>query len=52
MGINYRKLASCLGIAKIQTVADAERLAIEGELVRRDPRSRRSLFSYLPKGEG
>ena len=51
MGLYDRHLASSLAIAKIQTAANAEGLAIEGESVRRDPRSRRSLSSYLPEGE-
>ena len=37
-----RQLASLLAVAKIQTAADAERLAAEGEAVRRDKQSRRS----------
>ena len=41
VGLYDRKLASSLAIAKIQTAADAEKLAIEKESVRRDPRSRR-----------
>ena len=52
MGLYDRQLAFSLAIAKIQTAADAKKLAIEGESVPRDPRSRRSLSNYIPKGEG
>ena len=43
-----RQLASSLAVVKIQTAADAERLAAEGEAVRRDQRSRRSTNNFLP----
>ena len=46
-----RQLATSLVIAKIRTAADADRLAIEGESVSRDSRSRSSLSSYLPEGD-
>ena len=45
-----RQLAFSLAGVKIQTAADAERLAAEGEAVRRDQRSRRSTSNYLPEG--
>ena len=45
-----RQLASSLAVVKIQTAADAERLAAEGEAVRRDQRSRRSSSNFLPEG--
>ena len=45
-----RQLASTLAVVKIQTAADAERLAAEGEAVRREQRSRRSMNNFLPDG--
>ena len=37
---------------KIQTAADAKRLAAEGKAVRHDKRSWRSMNNFLPEGEG
>ena len=51
MRLYDRTLASTLATAKIQTAADAERLAADGESVRRDQRFRRSINNFLPKGE-
>ena len=44
-----RQLASSLAVVKIETAADAERLAAEGEAVWRDQRSRRSTNNFLPE---
>ncbi len=52
LGLYDRQLAASLAVVKIQTAADAERLAAEGEAVRRDLRSRRSKNNSLPEGEG
>ena len=49
LGLYNRQLASSLAVVKIQTAADAERLATEGEAVRRDQRSRRSPNNFLPE---
>ena len=51
MGLYDRTLASTLATARIQTAADAERLAAEGESVRRDQQSRRSMNNFFPEGE-
>ena len=50
LGLYDRQLASSLAVVKIQTAADAERLAAEGEAVRRDQRPRRSTSNFLPEG--
>ena len=50
LGQYDRHLASSLAVVKIQTAADAERLAAEGEAVRRDQRPRRSTSNFLPEG--
>ena len=50
LGLYDRQLASSHAVVKIQTAADAERLAAEGEAVRRDQRSRRSTNNFLPEG--
>ena len=50
LGLYDRQLASSLAVFKIQTAADAERLAAEGEAVRRDQRSRRSTSNFLSEG--
>lgn len=47
LGLYDRQLASSLAVVKIQTAADAERLAAEDEAVRRDQRSRRSTTNLL-----
>ena len=50
-----RQLASSLAVVKIQTAADAERLAAENEAMRRDQRSRRSTKNFLleePSAQG
>ena len=49
LGLFDRQLASSLAVVKIQTAADAERLAAEGEAVRRDKRYRRSTNNFLPE---
>ncbi len=50
LGLYDGQLASSLAVVTIQTAADAERLAAEGEAVRRDQRSRRSTSNFLPGG--
>ena len=50
LGLYDRQLASSLAVGKIQTAADAERLAAEVEAVRRDQHSRRSTSNFLPEG--
>ena len=50
LGLHDRQLASSLAVVKIQTSADAERLAAEGEAVRRDQRPRRSTSNFLCEG--
>lgn len=47
MGLYNRQLESVFAIAKIKTVTDAERFAIEWESVCQDPRSLRLLSPYL-----
>ena len=47
LGLYDRQLASFLAVVKIQTAADAERLAAECEAVRRDQRPCRSLNNFL-----
>ena len=49
LGLYDRQLASSLPVVKIQTAADGEQLAAEGEAVRRDQRSRRSTNNFLPE---
>ena len=50
LGLYDRQLASSLAVVKIQPAADAERLAAEGEAVRRDQRpDARSTTSFLTK---
>ena len=49
LGLYDRQLASSLAVVKIQTSADAKRLAAEGEAVRRDQRSWRSTNNFLPQ---
>ena len=49
LGVYDRQLALSLAVDKIQTAADAERLAAEGEAVRRDQRFGRSTNNFLPK---
>ena len=50
LGLSDRQLASSLAVVNIQTAADAERLAAEGEAMRRDQRYRRSTNNFLPEG--
>ena len=50
LGLYNRQLASPLAVVKIQTAADAERLAAEGEAVRHKQRPRRSTSNFLPEG--
>ena len=48
----HRQLAASIAVIKIQTAADAERLAAQGEAVGRDQQSRWSNNNFLPEGEG
>ena len=48
-GLYDCQLASSLAVVKIQTAADAERLAAENEAVKHDKRSRRSTNNFLPE---
>ena len=50
IGLYDRQLAASLAVARIQNAADAERLAIEGEAVRHDRRSRRCDLDLLLEG--
>ena len=47
LGLHDKQLAASLAVARIQTAAEAERLAAEGEAVRRDQKSRRASGNYL-----
>ena len=47
IGLYDKQLAANLAVVKVQTAAEAERLAAEGESVRRDQRSRRTNFNLL-----
>ena len=47
IGLYDRQLAASLAVVKIQTAADAERLAAEGDAVRRYQRSRRANINSL-----
>ena len=49
LGLFDRQLASFLAVVKIQTAADAERLATESEAVRRHQLSRRRTNNFLPE---
>ena len=51
MRLYDRTIASTLATARIQTAADAERLAAENKSVRRDQRFQRSNNNFFPKGE-
>ena len=50
IGLYDRQLAASLVVARIQNAADAERLAVEGEAVRHDQRSRRFNLNLLHEG--
>ena len=51
LGLHDKDLASSLAVVRVQTAAEAERLASEGEAMRRDQRSRKSTGNYLlPSG--
>ena len=50
LGLYDHQLASSHAVVKIQTAVNAERLAAEGEAVRRDQRARRSTNNFLPEG--
>ena len=50
LGLYDRQLASSLAVVKIQTIADSERLAAEGEAMRRDQLPRRSTSNFLSEG--
>ena len=41
LGLHERQLAASLAVVKIQTAANAEWLAAEGEVVRRDQKSKK-----------
>ena len=47
IGLYDKQLADCFAVVKVQTAAEAERQAAEGEAVRRDQKSRKSLENYL-----
>ena len=47
LGLYDRQLAANLAVVKVQTAAEAERLAAEGEVVRRDQRTRKYTGNYL-----
>ena len=47
LGLHNKQLAASLAVVKVQTAAEAERLAAEGEAVRRDQKSRKSSGNYL-----
>ena len=46
-GLYDKQLAASLAVVKVQTAAEAERLAAEGVAVRRDKKSRKSLGNYF-----
>ena len=50
MGLYDRQLAASFAVARLQTAAEAERLAAEGKAVRHDQKSRRSGSNFLPEG--
>ncbi len=47
LGLHDKQLAASLAVVKVQTSAEAERLASEGEAVRRDQKSRNSSGNYF-----
>ena len=47
LGLYDKQLAASLAVVKVQTEAEAERLASEGEAVRRDQKSRKSSGNYF-----
>ena len=47
LGLNDRQLAASLAVVKMQTGAEAERLAAEEEIVRRDQKSRKYTGNYI-----
>ena len=47
LGLHDRQLAANLAVVKVQSAAEAERLAAEGEVVRRDLRTRNYTGKYL-----
>ncbi len=47
LGLHDKQLAASLAVVKVQTAAEAERLAAEGEAVRLDHKSRKSSGNYL-----
>ena len=49
IGFYDRQLAASLAVARIQNAANVERLAVEGEAVRHDQRSRRFNLNLLHK---
>ena len=49
LGLYDHQLASSLAVVKIATSAEAERLAAEGEAVRRDQKPRRFYNNFLPE---
>ena len=47
LGLNDKQLETSLAVVKVQTAAEAERLAAKGEAVRRDQKSRKSSGNYF-----
>ena len=47
LGFHDKQLAASLAVVKVQTAAEAERLAVECEAVRRDQKSRKSSGNYF-----
>ncbi len=47
IGLHDKQLAALLAVVKVQAAAEAERLAAEGEAVRRDQKSRKSSGNYF-----
>ena len=47
LGLHDKQLAASLAVVNVQTAAEAERLAAEGEAVRRDQKSRKSSGNYI-----
>ena len=48
-GLADRQLAASLAVAKITSSSDAEKLAAEGESVRKEQRSRKAYMNYIPE---
>ena len=53
LGLHKKQLAASLAVVKLQTAAEAKRLATKSEAVRRDQKSRKSSGNYhLPAASG